>query len=264
MASSEQASGKLEGKVAIITGAGRGVGRSAALAYARQGARVVVASRTPAQIEAIAEEIRALGAAALAVRADVSRGDDVRNLVERTVAEFGTVDILVNNAAVITPGGPTWEIDPEEWMQSINVNLGGCIRTCRAVLPLMIPRRRGKIINVSSGAGERTMLNWSMYCASKAAITHLTRVIADEVKPYGVNVNAVGVYAVTQLWWDQINAGPAGGPHPVNLKKLIDEGRIARPEENDAVMVFLASSESDRVTGAYLGANSIPEAFIER
>jgi NAD(P)-dependent dehydrogenase (short-subunit alcohol dehydrogenase family) len=225
---------------------------------------VVVASRTSAQIEAVVEEIRALGGKALAVRTDVSQGDDVRDLVDRTVAEFGTVDILVNNAAMITPGGPTWEIDPEEWMRTIDVNVGGCVRTCRAVLPLMIPRRRGKIINVSSGAGERTMLNWSAYCASKAAITHLTRVIADEAKPYGINVNAVGVYAVTQLWWDQINTGAAGGQHPVNLKRLIDEGRIARAEENDPVMVFLASSESDRVTGAYLSANSIPEAFIQR
>jgi len=194
----------------------------------------------------------------------VSRGEDVRALVDQAVAEFGGVDILVNNAAVITPGGPSWEIDPEEWMQSINVNLGGCIRTCRAVLPLMLLKRRGKIINVSSGAGERPMLNWSAYCASKAAITHLTRVIAEEVRPYGVNVNAVGVYAVTQLWWDQINLGSAGGQHPVDLRKLVDSGRIARPEENDAVLVFLASSESDRVSGAYFGANSLPEAFIER
>jgi len=256
--------GRLEGAVALITGAGRGVGRSTALAYAREGARVVVASNAAAENEAVAEEIRARAGTALAVFADVSKGEDVRNLVDRAVSEFGTVDILVNNAAIITPGGPVWETDSEEWVQTLNVNVGGCLRACRAVLPLMIPKRRGKVINVSSGAGEKTMLNWSAYATSKAAITHLTRCIADEVSRYGINVNAVGVLAVTQLWWDQINSGAAGGPHPVNLKNTIDEGRAPRTDENDAVMIFLASKDSDRMTGAYLTANSLPEGRIER
>lgn len=262
--SSEVGQGRLAGAVALITGAGRGVGRSAALAYAREGASLVVTSNAAAENEAVAEEIRARGGKALAVFGDISKGDDVRELVDRAVAEFGTIDILVNNAAIITPGGPVWEIDPEEWVQTLNVNVGGCLRACRAVLPLMIPKRRGKVINVSSGAGEKTMLNWSAYATSKAAITHLTRCIADEVSKYGINVNAVGVLAVTQLWWDQINTGALGGPHPANLKLTIDEGRAPRADENDAVMVFLASKESDRVTGAYVTANSLPEASIER
>lgn len=252
---------RLGGKVAVITGAGRGVGRSTALAYAREGARLVLAARTVSEIEAVAAEIRARGGEAIAVPTDVGRSADVWRLRDAALAAFGQIDVLVNNAAVIVPGGPVWEIDPDEWMQTQNINLGGYVRTCRAVLPHMIERRRGKIINVSSGAGIHTMPHWSAYAVSKAAIIHFTRCLADEVMPYGINVNAVGVHAVTRLWHEQIAWGPSGGQHPIKLKAMIESGRVPLAEENDGALVFLASSDADHVTGEYFSANGLPAAF---
>jgi 3-oxoacyl-[acyl-carrier protein] reductase len=255
---------KLDGKVAIITGAGRGVGKSAALAFAREGAKVVLAARTVTEIEEAAAEIRDLGGDSIAVRTDVSDTASCDRLGRVALETYGTIDILVNNAAMITPGGLTWEVDPDEWMRTLDVNVGGYVRCARAVLPTMIAKRAGRIINVSSGAGFGTMPYWSAYSVSKAAIVHLTKNLASELTRFGVNVNAVGVHAVTQLWRDQIATGPKGGPHPENLAKMIDSGRLPLLEENDAALVWLASDESRYVTGDYIGANSLSEAWIER
>lgn len=258
-------SGRLIGKTALITGGGRGIGRAVALGYAREGARVAVIARSVDQIDAVATEIRNQGGQALAIGADVSSEADVRAAVNRVTSALGPIDILVNNAARITPGGLAWEVDPDDWLKTIDINLGGTVRMCRAIVPGMIERRQGKVINVSSGAGESVMLNWSAYCASKAAITHFTRCLAAEAKPFGVNVNAVGVYAETQLWWDQIETGQRGGAHPQNLKRQVDEGMAPGPEQNVPVMLFLATSESDRLTGAYISANSMaPSAGANR
>lgn len=252
--------GRLVGKVALITGGGRGIGRSVALAYARAGARVAVAARGEEEIARVAALIERDGGRAVAIRADVEVTDEVQLLVRRVESTLGPIDILVNDAARILPGGYAWEVDPDDWMRTINVNLGGAVRLCRAVVPGMVERRQGKVINVSSGAGLNVMQRWSAYCASKAALNHFTRCLAIEVKPFGVNVNAVSVYAETQLWWDQIRSGPQGGEHPQNLKRQAEAGSAPQAEENNAALLFLASAESDRVTGVFLEANGMAPA----
>jgi 3-oxoacyl-[acyl-carrier protein] reductase len=253
---------RLSGKVAIITGAGRGVGRSSALAFAREGARVVLAARTVSEIEGAAAEIRHMGGEAIAVPTDVARTADCDNLARRALNAFGTIDVLVNNAALVTPGGPTWEVDPDEWMRTQDVNVGGYVRCARAVLPTMIAKRSGSVINVSSGAGINTMPLWSAYSVSKAAIISLTKNLAEELRPFGVTVNSVGVFHVSRLWHQQIEAGPVGGTHPEDLARLIESGQAPGPEDNDATLVWLASDDARRVTNSFVFANGLPSYRI--
>jgi NAD(P)-dependent dehydrogenase (short-subunit alcohol dehydrogenase family) len=255
---------RLSGKIAIITGAGRGVGRSSALAFAREGAKLVLAARTVGEIEAVAVEIRQMGGEAIAVPTDVARTADCDRLARSALDAFGTIDVLVNNAAMVTPGGPTWEVDPDEWMRTQDVNVGGYVRCARAALPTMVAKRAGCLINISSGAGINTMPLWSAYSVSKAAIISLTKNLAEELKPFGVTANSVGVFHASRLWHEQIAAGPVGGSHPEDLARLLESGQAPGPEENDATLVWLASDDARHVTGSFISANGLPSYRVER
>lgn len=181
---------QLKDKVAIITGGGRGIGRAIAIAYAAEGARVVIAARSSTQLDEVATEIIARDGEILAVSTDLRVRPEVENLVQQTVDKFGQIDILVNNAG-INPRGPFLESTDEEWEQGWQINVMGVVHCCRAVLPIMQQQGSGNIINVGSGMGQVGRSNLSVYCASKAALHGLTQSIAEEVWEDGIIANVL-------------------------------------------------------------------------
>lgn len=246
---------KLEGKVAVVTGGGRGIGWTIALAFAEEGADVVVVSRTPAEIEATAVKIRARQRRALAIPVDVSNPQDVTTMVQRTVQEFGTVHILVNNAGVQGPIGPLANNDVGQWMETIRINLIGAFLCCKAVLPVMIEQRCGKIINLSGGGATSPRPYFTAYAASKAAVVRLTETLAEEVKEYNIQVNAIAPGAANTRMLDQVlAAGEAAGEKALaEARRQLESGGTS-PEKAAALAVYLASDESDGLTGKLIAA----------
>ena len=181
---------QLKDKVAIVTGGGRGIGKAIAIAYAAEGARVVIAARNTAQLDEVTTEITEQGGEVLAVQTDLRIRAEAENLVQQTVAHFGRIDILVNNAGV-NPRGPFLESTDEEWEQGWQINVMGVVHCCRAALPIMQQQGSGNIINVGSGMGQVGRSNLSVYCASKAALHGLTQSIAEEVWEDGIIVNVL-------------------------------------------------------------------------
>jgi len=232
---------RLAGKVAIVTGGGRGIGRAIALAFDSEGARVVVVSRTLPEIEDVARQIAASGREALAVRADVSNETDVADMVRQTLDRFGRVDILVNNAGVNLPYRAVVDLTLDEWNRVLKVNLTGPFLCARAVLPKMIEQRTGKIINLSSMGARRGAAGRSPYRPAKAAIINFTECLAAEVKESGIDVNAICAGPVDTGMMQQIRPG---GAVP----------RLMKPAEIAAVAVFLASEEASAITGAAIDA----------
>ena len=181
---------QLKDKVAIITGGGRGIGRAIAIAYAAEGARVVIAARNTTQLDEVIAEIEATDAEVLAVPTDVRVRSEVENLVQKTVDHFGRIDILVNNAGT-NPRGPFLDSTDEEWEQGWQINVMGVVYCCRAALAVMRQQGSGNIINVGSGMGQVGRSNLSVYCASKAALHGLTQSIAEEVWEDGIIANVL-------------------------------------------------------------------------
>lgn len=181
---------QLKDKVAIVTGGGRGIGRAIATAYAAEGARVVIAARSTAQLDEVAAEITEQGGKVLTVPTDLRVRTEVENLIQQTVDKFSRIDILVNNAG-INPRGPFLESTDEEWEQGWQINVMGVVHCCRAVLPIMQQQGSGNIINVGSGMGQVGRSNLSVYCASKAALHGLTQSIAEEVWENGIIANVL-------------------------------------------------------------------------
>jgi NAD(P)-dependent dehydrogenase (short-subunit alcohol dehydrogenase family) len=183
--------GPFDGRVALVTGAGRGIGRAVALGLASTGVAVVLVSRTRAELDATAAEIRERGGTALAIAADVGDADRIRELVSRVTAELGPVEILINNAAVVWPLGPSANIDPAEWEQAMRINVIGPVTLSLAVLTGMIERGWGRIVNVSSGVATNAaaMIGGNAYTATKAALEAHTLNLAAELAATGVTVN---------------------------------------------------------------------------
>lgn len=181
---------QLKDKVAIITGGGRGIGKAISIAYAAEGASVVIAARSTAQLEGVGKEITAQGGEVLAVPTDLRIREEVETLVQKTVDQFGRIDILVNNAG-INPRGLFLDSTDEEWEQGWQINVMGVVYCCRAALPIMQQQGSGNIINVGSGMGQVGRSNLSVYCASKAALHGLTQSIAEEVWEDGIIANVL-------------------------------------------------------------------------
>jgi len=246
---------RLRGKVAIVTGAGRGIGRATALALANEGAAVMAVSRTPEEIEQTAAAMRGRGQPVLGLAADVSEPLAVERLVTRTVETFGGVHVLVNNAAVLGPIGPLVDNDPAAWIQTILINLVGPFLCSREVLPYMIRQRSGKIVNLSGGGAAAPRRRFSAYAASKAALVRLTETLAEEVRHQNIQVNAIAPGAVNTRMLDQVLAAGdlAGDLALAEARRQLKSGGTV-PELAAALVVFLASEESGSLTGKLISA----------
>jgi 3-oxoacyl-[acyl-carrier protein] reductase len=250
---------KLINRVALITGAGRGVGRAIAEGFAREGADVALAARTEAELEKTAENIQAIGHRVLAIPTDVSDPSAVKHLVKMVLDEYGQIDIFVNNAGRQPPIGPLLNCDIEDWIRTMMVNLVGPMLCCRAVVPGMIERRRGKIINLSGGGATSPRPNFSAYAASKTAIVRLTETLAEEVKPFNIQVNAIAPGAINTRMLDEVlAAGNTAGEVALSQAKKQKESGGDSLEKVVALAVFIASDESGSLTGKLISAQHDP------
>jgi NAD(P)-dependent dehydrogenase (short-subunit alcohol dehydrogenase family) len=239
-------------KVAVVTGAGRGVGRAIALGLAAEGACVVVNDVRAAQVQAVADEIIASGGRALPVVADISHSVEVDAMIRQGTEQFGTVDLLVNNAGILQLKVPLETITDEDWARTFGVNVNGAFYCTRAVLPIMKAKRWGRIVNVSSSAGRSTSANGGAhYTASKAALLGLTRHTARENAAYGINVNAV---APASLDTDMAREA-AGIEHLERSRAAIPVGRLGHPGDVAPAVLFLLSDAAGFITGATLDIN---------
>ncbi len=237
---------ELQGKVAVVTGASRGIGRAIAEALAQAGAAVVVSSRKQEALDEVAEAIRAAGGQALAVAAHTGDTEAVQRLIERTVETFGGVDILVNNAATNPHFGPLLTAEESHWQKILDVNLVGYFRTTKAVVPHMKQRGGGKIVNIASIAGLTPLQAMGVYSVAKAGVIMLTKALALELAEDNIQVNAVAPGLVktrfSRALWE-----------PEEMRKrvlrLVPQKRFAAPEEIAALVRYLVSPEAKFITG---------------
>lgn len=247
---------QLKDRVAIITGAGRGIGQAIALAFAKEGAKLVLAARTENELLQTAEECLKLGGKALPVVTDIANWDQVQNLAAAALKEYGQIDILVNSGGVYGPIGPTTEIDPVAWTSAIEVNLFGPFYLCRAIVPHMLERKQGKIILLAGGGATAPLPNFSSYAASKAALVRLTDTLAEELKNDNIQVNAIAPGLVdSKLQDDVLAAGEKAGPLLEKIRQARESGTGAvSPEVAAGLALFLASPASGALTGKLIAA----------
>lgn len=242
---------QLEGKVAIVTGAGEGIGKAIALRLAQDGANIAVAEINPETANVAAGEVEGLGRRAIAIKTDVSSREQVNKMVEQVVRELGTVDILVNNAAFVVDVPQNFIDETEEyWEKVIAVTLKGVILCSRAVLDTMIEKQGGKIVNIASDAGRVGQGGQTVYSAAKGGVIAFTKSLAREVARYSINVNCVSPGATDT---------PSFQKNPEKIKEVVPKGipfrRIAKPEEIANAVAFLCSGDSDYMTGQVLSVS---------
>jgi NAD(P)-dependent dehydrogenase (short-subunit alcohol dehydrogenase family) len=228
--------GKLTDKVALVTGGSRGIGRAIALAYAREGAKVFICARREAELEATADEIGAAGGEAGWCVADISKTREVKQLMREVRQVYGAIHVLVNNASILGPRETIVRYPLSAWEEVVRVNLTALFGVTKEALGMMIPRKEGSIINLSSGVGRVGKARWGAYAASKFGVEGFTQVLADEVKEWNIRVNAV-------------NPGGTRTEMRTEAYPQEDPMTLPAPDEITAVFVFLASPESQGVTG---------------
>lgn len=238
---------KLQDKVAIITGAASGIGRATALLFGREGAVLSISDIDIEGLEKVAAQLRESGSRVLTSKTDISNKKEVDEMVAKTLAEFGRVDILVNNAAhVYFRGRYFYKTDPEEWEPHINVTLKGTLYVTRAVVPHMVERKTGRIISISSDSGKYPMPGFSLYSAVKAAIAGFSRCLAAELAPYGILVNCISPGSIkTKLV--KMMTMPRGEAEKMFERVLL--GRMGDPEDVANMVLFLASDDGKYITG---------------
>lgn len=241
---------KLQEKIAIVTGSGRGLGRSVALAFGREGAKVVLAARTEEEINHVAEEMRSLKRAVIAVKTDVTKEEDVANLVERALEEFGKIDILVNNAGNRGSIGPVSELTLDMWEYSLKVNLTSAFICSKAVIPDMVKNRCGKIINIATTTTPRP--NLTPYMVAKAGLVHFTKQLARELKDYNIQVNAIHPGVMDTRMQKEIREAGVAAIGTDMFERMKEEGILRSPDEPAQLVLFLASRVADGVTGRFL------------
>lgn len=253
---------KLEGKVSIVTGGGRGIGLAIALSFAAEGSAVVVSGTSEDALTKAAETIRKQGGRALSLIADVADEDQVKNMVESTISEFGQIDILINNAGIAGPTALVTDVRVEDWDRTLGVNLTGAFLCAKHALPHMIKRGSGRIINITSVAGLKGYAWRSPYCASKWAMIGLTRTLAEEFGRYDITCNAIAPGPVRGPRIEQVISSRAKQMNrsyedveadyvgPTALKRMAEESDIA------AMALFLASTEGRNITGETLNISA--------
>src|SRR3984893_6108860 len=238
--------------VVLVTGALTGIGRATAIAFAEEGARIVISGRHDAEGQALVVELRKIGQEVEFVRADVGREEEVRNLIDKVVARFGRLDVAVNNAGTEGKRGPVTEQTPESYAAAFDTNVLGTLLCMKHELRVMQPQGSGSIINLSSTLGERGAPGASMYTASKHAVEGLTKAAALEGAEFGVRVNAVAPGPVeTEL----LNRFTGGADKKAGLIAGVPLKRAGKPEEIARAIVFLSSDNASFVTGQILGVN---------
>jgi 3-hydroxybutyrate dehydrogenase len=249
---------KLDGKVAVITGGGHGIGRGIGLRFAAAGASVVVSGTSQAALEQTARDIQGRGGRAIAVLADVADEAAVERLIARTLGEFGRIDILVNNAGIAGPTAPIIEVTREDWDRTITINLTGAFLCAKHALPHMIAQQSGRIINITSIAGLQAYALRSPYCASKWAMIGLTQTLAEEAGRYNITANAIAPGPVRGPRIENVIRNRAAQMNatyeeverqyvePTALKRMVEEDDIA------AMALFLASDAGRNITGETL------------
>ncbi|HAL27116.1 MAG TPA: 2-hydroxycyclohexanecarboxyl-CoA dehydrogenase [Chloroflexi bacterium] len=239
-------------QVAIVTGGGRGFGRAIADTLAALGANVVVASRNAPELDEVANAIKKQGGKALAQTADIADERQVQELVLATERWVGPPTILVNNAGVLDPIGPLVETSGTMWLRNIAINVGGTYLATRAVLPGMLDRDYGRIVNISSGAADRPSAGWSAYCAARAAVDQLTRVLALEMEGSGVSVSAFHLGFMDTAMQERIRQStPEQFPRVEELREAHRQGRVKDPHDPARVVAYLCLPATER-NGAIL------------
>lgn len=251
----------LSGQVAVVTGASRGLGRGFAVGLARAGASVTVVARSEADLAETARLIEAEGQRAIAMTADVADSASVMRMIERTEAELGPVDVLVNNAGASPTEMPAWEIDPDEWWRVFETNVRGTFLYTRTVLPGMVARKRGRIINIVSEAGNNPEAELAAYSTSKAALIHFTEAMSLAVAEHGVGVFAYHPGMVRSTMTEGL-VRDMGGSMGERLKAAFAEGRDTSVERSVEQFMLLASGRGDFLNGRYIMSRQKEEDLL--
>ncbi len=248
---------RFAGQTVLITGAGRGLGRAVALVFARLGTNLALCARSADQVAEVADAARALGAEALGEALDITDRPALEALVRRAEQRFGGVDVLINNAGVLQPVAPLWRADPAAWLRNIEINLGGAFLALRAVLPGMIERQRGAVVNVSSGVTrpDVRVRGWTAYSAAKAGLDQLTRVLAEELRPYQIQAIAFNPGMVDTAMQALIRGLPEadfGADQLARFRRAYAVGKVQPPELPARAIVWLASLDAAALSGEVL------------
>jgi NAD(P)-dependent dehydrogenase (short-subunit alcohol dehydrogenase family) len=254
MATSDDLPISLKGQTALVTGGGRGLGRAFAQALAACGAAVAVTARSEAQVQETAQSIVDAGGQALALSGDVSDASSVKHIVETVERHFGPIDLLVNNAGIITPIGPTWELDPAEWWHTLDIHVRGSFLYAHAVLPSMIARQCGRIINITSGGGWNAVPYASAYCLSKAALSYLTGCLAGETQHLGIAVFSYAPGFVRSAMTEYLATAPEVERWFGNtFSSMFSSGTDTPLAQTVQGLLWLASGAADVLSGRNIG-----------
>lgn len=253
----------LENQIAVVTGGGRGIGRAIAQALAAAGATVAALARSANELEQTVTLIHDAGGKAHAYPVDITDGPSVRRTISDIHSALGPVDLLINNAGVIGPLGPFWENDIDDWWRAMDINLRGQVLCAHAVLPEMISRRRGRIVNVSSGAGTAPIANLSSYVAAKTALIRFTENLAAETKPYNVSIFAIAPGTVRTAMAEYSLNSPEAQKWIPWFKRLFDEGINVPPERAAQLALALASGRADAISGRFITVQDNLDLILE-
>jgi meso-butanediol dehydrogenase/(S,S)-butanediol dehydrogenase/diacetyl reductase len=255
---------RLAGKVAVVTGGGSGIGRGIVLCLAREGANIAIPDLQEANAESVAREVQSLGLAAIGLRCDVTQEADIRASLDCIKANLGQIDIIVNNAGIASPPGMPFTRNTEaEWDQAFEVNVKSVFLMCKAIAPYFIERRAGRIINIASIAGPMASLTMPPYSVAKGSVLILTRIVAKELAPYGVTVNAICPGILWTGFWQNLAQDIADTTPAFRgmTARQVFEKRVAdivpmrceqTPEDVGWAAVFFASDEARFITGQSL------------